>query len=232
VASHREQQDADCADRQGQRGRKGKCICPVEPRHGTKWTWSPGYCLIWVKRRSADARPLHVASPCGHRHKCVITEKRPEVVFDSATNAHAQHIHHQLLNEGYEAYSPDYFARLEMRLDGEDDGSPTIDEQIAEAQALLRQSEERYHQAPDVEARRPVTKTNPAPPRQPIRVSAPPSRETPTASGYRGDNGQRITLNAAQKEAARISGVSEMEYAQNLLRLNEEKKNGSYGGQP
>jgi hypothetical protein len=32
AASHREQQDADCADREGQRGRKGQYIGPVVPR--------------------------------------------------------------------------------------------------------------------------------------------------------------------------------------------------------
>ena len=36
AASHREQQDADCADREGQRGRKGQCIGPVVPRHGAR----------------------------------------------------------------------------------------------------------------------------------------------------------------------------------------------------
>jgi hypothetical protein len=36
AASRREQQDADCADREGQRGRKGQCIGPVVPRHGAR----------------------------------------------------------------------------------------------------------------------------------------------------------------------------------------------------
>jgi len=35
----REQKDAYRAARHGQRGRKGQCIRPVVPHHGTKWTW-------------------------------------------------------------------------------------------------------------------------------------------------------------------------------------------------
>jgi len=54
--------------------------------------------------------------------------------------------------------------------------------------------------------------------------SAPTScREAPSWSGKREDRPGSITLSAAQREAARISGISIVEYAQNLIRLREEK---------
>lgn len=58
--------------------------------------------------------------------------------------------------------------------------------------------------------------------------SAPVSREAPTGSTERND---RVTLSVAQKEAAKIAGITEKEYAENVLRLRKEKSNGHYGGQ-
>lgn len=62
-------------------------------------------------------------------------------------------------------------------------------------------------------------------------VSAPVSREAPSSSGN-GDRPGRVTLTVAQKEAAKMAGISEAEYAKQLLRLRQEKANGNYiGGQ-
>ena len=41
-----------------------------------------------------------------------------------------------------------------------------------------------------------------------------------------------MALTEAQKDFARIAGVSEVEYAKGLQRLAAEKANGNYGGQP
>jgi hypothetical protein len=60
--------------------------------------------------------------------------------------------------------------------------------------------------------------------------SAPISREVP--SGSYSDRPGTVRMTPAMKEAARISGVSEREYAENVLRLREEKKSGNYGGAP
>jgi hypothetical protein len=65
-------------------------------------------------------------------------------------------------------------------------------------------------------------------------VSAPVSRES-YANGSLDASGNRpgsVRLSVAQKEAARYAGISEVEYAKNLLRLREEKEAGNYGGQP
>lgn len=53
--------------------------------------------------------------------------------------------------------------------------------------------------------------------------SAPVSREALSWSGRREDRPGRMTLTAAQREAAKISGLSETEYARNLLLLREAK---------
>lgn len=68
----------------------------------------------------------------------------------------------------------------------------------------------------------------------PSLFSAPVSRET-SANGGRDSYGERpgqVRMTPAMKEHARISGISEAEYAENVLRLRQEKKDGFYGGQP
>jgi hypothetical protein len=52
--------------------------------------------------------------------------------------------------------------------------------------------------------------------------SAPVSREAPTSN--RMDRPGRLTLTAEQREAARVAGVTEIEYAMNVLRLQEAKR--------
>jgi hypothetical protein len=59
-------------------------------------------------------------------------------------------------------------------------------------------------------------------------VSAPVSREVPSSSGTKQSG--KITLTKDQQEAARISGVTETEYARNLVKMNEAKANGQYTG--
>jgi len=61
-------------------------------------------------------------------------------------------------------------------------------------------------------------------------VSAPVTREVPTSQGQ--DRTGRITLSVAQKDAAKIAGITEKEYAEQLIKLREHKTNGMYGGQP
>lgn len=71
--------------------------------------------------------------------------------------------------------------------------------------------------------RQPVASTE----RRSPPVSAPVSRESPSLSTGKPTT-SRIELTPEQREAARISGVDEFEYAKNLMRLNDLKKNGHY----
>jgi hypothetical protein len=65
-------------------------------------------------------------------------------------------------------------------------------------------------------------------------VSAPVSRDTMGTGGgsYGADRPGKVTMTPEMKMAAKISGISETEYAQQVLRLREEKLNGNYTGRP
>lgn len=58
-------------------------------------------------------------------------------------------------------------------------------------------------------------------------LSAPVSRETPSTPTT--PRGGKITLTQDQREAAKIAGVTEAEYAKQLQKLNAMKANGTYG---
>lgn len=84
----------------------------------------------------------------------------------------------------------------------------------------------------------PAPKSKPRPAPEPQNrgsmYSAPVSRET-TANGSYDSHGDRpgtVRLSVAQKEAARYSGISERDYAEQVLKLRAEKSQGRYGGDP
>jgi hypothetical protein len=58
-------------------------------------------------------------------------------------------------------------------------------------------------------------------------VSAPVSREAPSTPSNDRNSGQ-VKLTVAQREAAKIAGVSEKVYAEQLQKINKAKANGSY----
>jgi hypothetical protein len=57
-------------------------------------------------------------------------------------------------------------------------------------------------------------------------VSAPPSRQATSPTGK--STTTKITLTPEQREVARLSGISEIDYARGLQRLNDMKANGGY----
>jgi len=59
-------------------------------------------------------------------------------------------------------------------------------------------------------------------------MSAPVSREVPSATGTKASS-TRVTLTADEKEMARLSGITDTEYAKQKLKLQAEKANGQYG---
>jgi hypothetical protein len=61
-------------------------------------------------------------------------------------------------------------------------------------------------------------------------MSAPVSREAP--ANAQGERPGKVTLSVAQKEAAKIAGITEKEYAEQVMELRKHKSNGLYGGQP
>ncbi len=58
-------------------------------------------------------------------------------------------------------------------------------------------------------------------------VSAPVSRETPSSSTQ--PRGGKVKLNEAQREAAKLAGITETEYAKQLQKFNDFKASGHYG---
>jgi hypothetical protein len=107
---------------------------------------------------------------------------------------------------------------VEAWLDDEPEPEPDVD--VKREALLIARRAQRSAPSPDI-------------PLSTRGYSAPVSRQMPSSydelrSGVR--SGGAITLGAAEKEAAKIAGVSEEEYAYQLLRLQEFKRNGHYGG--
>ena len=72
-----------------------------------------------------------------------------------------------------------------------------------------------------------VTTEDEEPQERSSMVSAPVSREAPSANGSR--QSANIRLTASQREAAKMAGISETEYAKQLQKLQKEKSDGNYG---
>lgn len=128
----------------------------------------------------------------------------PEYLTDTRKNAKIQSLHWDVLDEGHQAFTEDYYESLEQHLGLRDKPrrNAAEDEEVEDVQP----------------ARKSV-------------VSAPVSREAPSSSGERGGSGQ-VRLTLAQRDAAKTAGITETEYAKQLGVLKQAKANGSYGGQP
>jgi hypothetical protein len=151
----------------------------------------------------------------------------PEYVQDPAANAKAQELHYQLANEGYEPYSVSYFRQMDRRL-GHKDALQRILEEARGKAASAPADDDDTGSYDTGNSRIVVSEPSPR-----AIYSAPPTRSVPTSEGNGSRYGEsRITLTTEQKTHARIAGISEGEYARNLLRLNEEKRQGRYGGEP
>jgi multidrug efflux pump subunit AcrA (membrane-fusion protein) len=131
----------------------------------------------------------------------------PEFLTNPRKNSKLQALHWDVVDEGLEPYSRDYFEVLEERL--------------GLRQAARRQPVEQDVDDDDEPQVRPTKRAT---------VSAPPSREVPSTSGVRNDG--KIRLSREEKEAARISGISEEEYAKQKIIMMQEKSKGNYGGAP
>lgn len=138
--------------------------------------------------------------PISANAKAFLREK-PQYLTNPRLNAKLNAIHYDLLDEGYEPYSDDYIDAVRDRME-------------PKRQAKIDDDDDG---------------NEPPQPQRRATVSAPVSREAPSSSGT-GERPGRITLTVAQKEAAKISGVTEVEYAKNLQRLKNEKANGNYTG--
>jgi hypothetical protein len=125
---------------------------------------------------------------------------------DPAKNAYLGAAHWDAIRAGHAQDSDEYFALLEERLGYRQPA------RVANIPAPPPPS---------------PTAAEPTQRRMSIPVSAPVSREAPNLGGGNATP-SRVELTSEQREAARIAGVSEVEYARNLLRLNQMKRDGHY----
>lgn len=120
----------------------------------------------------------------------------PEYITDAKKNAKINSLHFEVIDEGHEAYSPAYIESMETHL------------------GMREVPKKNEQEIPEDET----------PPQRSSIVSAPPSREVPT-----GKLPQRkgiANLTPAQREAAKWAGITEVEYAKQLEKMNEMKANG------
>lgn len=121
-----------------------------------------------------------------------------EYMTDHRKNAKIQVAHWDVLDEGHEAYSPSYYDALEVKLGLKQKAPPVADQRRGQT------------------------------------VSAPVSRETVSTTNGKPVNNRRVTLDKEQREIARASmphltpAEAERVYAENLLKLQELKRQGHY----
>jgi hypothetical protein len=161
--------------------------------------------------------------------------KHPEYIYDPDKNAQIQAAHRDLVDEGLEEYSDEYFQEMDIRL------GHFGDAMIAAARAAAERAKPNVRPALDDDEyqfkkgdnssivfrdanyrERYVARFGEEPP----LVSELPERTIP-GSNY-SDHPSRIKLTPEMKHAAAISGISEAEYARQLIRLREEKVRGNY----
>lgn len=127
----------------------------------------------------------------------------PEYLSDPRKNAKIQSLHWDVLDEGHQPFSDEYYASLEVHL------------------GLRSKPRQDVADDDDEEEVQPTRRSV---------VSAPVSREAPSSSGKRSSG--EIRLTQLEREAAKMAGITETEYAKQLAVLRKAKANGSYGGQP
>jgi hypothetical protein len=144
----------------------------------------------------------------------------PEYLSDASKNQRIGQLHQEAMDlGGHEAFSPSYYEYIE-RAEG-------LRPQQAEAPPAPKREPTVRHMPPPPQLAteiRPADK--PVPPARigPV-VSAPPVRESVSLSNGRPSPG-RIHLSPAEREIARMSGISEADYARGKQRMEERRRNG------
>jgi len=123
----------------------------------------------------------------------------PDYMTDPRKNAKIQALHWDVLDEGHSFGTQSYVESMEQKLG------------MREPPKKVEQREE------DDESRQ----------RNTVVTQAPPTRDVPSA-GTGKPVSTKVTLTAEEREIARMSGISEIEYAKQKLKLQELKRNGHY----
>jgi hypothetical protein len=131
-------------------------------------------------------------------------EAHPDYLKVPRKNAKIQALHWDLVDEGHAPFSREYFESMEVHL-GLRKAEKVEDDDDDDGGAESRSQDQKRGTV----------------------VSAPVSREAP--AGSRPTRPSQIRLTKAQVEAARMAGVTEAEYAKQLIKLGEFKADGHYG---
>jgi hypothetical protein len=132
----------------------------------------------------------------------------PEYMNDPRKNAALQHFHWIAKDETGEEFTPRYIERIEHHL------------------GMRRpQPSSNGNAAPTPVQRQSASVSAPARDRMAAPVSAPPTRDVPSMSTGRSQSGP-VRLTADQIEIARGLGISELEYAQQLQKMERMKRAG------
>lgn len=150
-------------------------------------------------RTAPPADPIDAMAQLSGKQKSWLKGHR-DAQSDPAKLARLGAAHYDALEAGHAADSDGYFQVLEERLGYR---QPALQVRQAEIEVAA----ETQHRS--------------------MPMSAPVTREAPSVSTGRATP-TRVELTAAQREAARISGVDDVTYARNFLRLQALKKEGHY----
>lgn len=132
----------------------------------------------------------------------------PDYLTDPRKNAKIQALHWDILDEGHEAFSKNYFDSMEVHLG--------LKAKPPKAEPDDEEDEDEVEQ-PSRDAKRGSV------------VSAPVSREGTLGNRNRPSSPRDVNLTKAQREAARMTGVTETEYAKQLIKLGKLQEDGYYG---
>jgi hypothetical protein len=138
--------------------------------------------------------------PVPDRAKEWLREHR-EYAENPRKNAKLQVVHWDALDEGHKEFSTGYFNAVERLLGIGSD--PEVEADVEEEQPRRQET------------------------RRTSIVSAPVSRDGPSSGSTQSST--KIRLNKEQSEFAKMSGLTDAEYAKQLIKLQEMKKAGSYG---
>ena len=176
-----------------------------------------------LNRQRAEQQPPHAAEP----------QQQPQQQSQQPMPAHVQ----KWLSEHPEYCDPNdqvaqaeiYTATLKCNRDGKSweqpDFIPTLERHLGIAPRTNGHDAQQRFERPPAPAAPPRYAAPPRQQRSMPPMSAPPSRDVPSFSTGRPTGGP-VQLTPAQREAAQFSGVSEAEYARQLVKMNRMKAAG------
>jgi hypothetical protein len=183
-------------------------VLSQQPRLATELPTEP----LAIEQEEPQEQPLTVeqiieGSGLPERAKTWL-RAHPDYISDPTKNARIQKMHHVAEYQAGGEYTDTYFERMEHLLG-------------------LRQAPNGNGQAPHRPVSVPTTPRNPPRQQSSVPFSAPPTREAPSMSTGRAPT-RRAPLTPAQREAARCSGISDQEYAEQLEKYEFQKQQGMH----